>query len=130
MQERGQSPFLRARAAPIFAGHKHTVRATADVAEDPADVYRIKVKPRHRARIKLSPSVGDPDLYVFDSHARSVFTSKRLVGSSKKGEGRTDTITVRNRGHKSTAFYAVVGFTRTKTLRLLNATYALKVAQP
>jgi hypothetical protein len=121
---------FRTPAAPIFTGRKDTLRAAADVAEDPADVYRVKVEPRHRARIKLAPSVGDPDLYVFDSHARSVFTSRHLAGSSKKGEGRTDTVTVRNRGHKTTTFYAVVGFTRTKTLRLLNASYALKVAQP
>ena len=121
---------FRTPAAPIFNGRKSSIRATADVAEDPADVYRVKVKAGHRARIKLAPSVGDPDLYVFDSRASSVFTSKRLVGSSKKREGRTDTVTVRNRGHKTATYYAVVGFSRTKTLRLLNASYALKVAKP
>jgi hypothetical protein len=116
-------------APPVFTGGTRTIRATADVTEDPADVYRVKVKPGHRARIKLSPSVGDPDLYVFSSKARSVFTGKP-VGSSRKGEGRTDTVTVRNRGHKTTTFYAAVGFTDSKDLRLLNATYRLKISKP
>jgi hypothetical protein len=117
-------------APPVFTGRTRTIRATADVTEDPADVYRVKVKPGHRARIKLSPSVGDPDLYVFSSQARSVFSGRKPVASSRKGEGRTDTVTVRNRGRKTTTFYAAVGFTDSKDLRLLNATYRLKISKP
>jgi hypothetical protein len=117
-------------APPVFTGSTRTILATADVTEDPADVYRVKVKPGRRARIKLSPSVGDPDLYVFSSKARSVFSGRKPVGSSRKGEGRTDSVTVRNRGHKTTTFYAAVGFTDSKDLRLLNATYRLKISKP
>jgi len=117
-------------APPVFTGRTRTIRATADVTEDPADVYRVKVKPGHRARLKLSPSVGDPDLYVFSSKARSVFSRRKPVGSSRKGEGRTDTVTVRNRGRKTTTFYAAVGFTDSKHRRLLNATYRLKISKP
>jgi hypothetical protein len=116
-------------APPIFTGRTRTIVATADVTEDPADVYRVKVKPGHRARIKLSPSVGDPDLYVFNSKARSAFSGRQLVGSSRKGEDRTDTVTVRSRGRKTTTFYVAVGFTDSKNLRLLNATYRLKISQ-
>ncbi len=36
-------------------------------------------------------------------------------------------MTVRNRGHKTTTFYAAVGFKRGKRLKLLNAAYTLRV---
>ena len=60
-----------ALAAPLFNGGKpKTIAAEADVAEDPVDVYRVKVRAGHRLRATLTPASGDPDLYVFDSHAR------------------------------------------------------------
>jgi hypothetical protein len=122
---------FRSPAAPVFTGSTRTIRATADVTEDPADVYRVKVKPRHRARIKLSPSVGDPDLYVFDAKARTAFGRRAVpIASSERGEGRTDAVTVRNRGRKTTMFYVAVGFADSKKLRLLNAGYRLKISTP
>ena len=61
-------------ATPLFRknGRTATVSATADAIEDPIDVYRIKVRAGSRAKIRLAPSVGDPDLYVFRGGARSV----------------------------------------------------------
>jgi hypothetical protein len=35
-------------------------------------------------------------------------------------------VTVRNRGRKTTTFYAVVGFRERKRLNLLNASYTLR----
>ena len=46
--------------------------ATADAAEDPIDVYRVKVRAGRKLRLTLKPSVGDPDLFVFGAKARSV----------------------------------------------------------
>jgi len=111
---------------PLFWGRNRVaLAATADVAEDPVDVYRVKVRAGHKVRISLEPSVGDPDLFVFDGKARSVHSAKAVKRSSRSGK-RTDSVTVRNRGHKTTTFYAAVGFRNGKRLKLLNASYTLR----
>jgi hypothetical protein len=121
-------------AAPIFTagGRSATLAGTTDVYEDPADVYRIKVRAGGRARISLRPSVGDPDLYVFRSGATTV-TGKRAapfgVARSRNGVGRTDAVTIRNRTRRTATYLVAVGFTGGKTLRLLNAGYALRVSR-
>jgi subtilisin family serine protease len=111
-------------ASPISNGRPGSVSAVADAAEDPIDVYRVKVRAGRKMRITLKPSVGDPDLFVFGAKARSV--SARPKGISTRSGKRTDRVTVRNRGRKSTTFYAAVGFNRRKDLKLLNATYTLR----
>src|SRR5215218_3744455 len=110
----------------LFNGRRASVTASADVAEDPIDVYRIKVRARHRVRVSLSPSVGDPDLFVFGGKTRSVFRSRPVARSTRSGK-RTDSVRVRNRGRKTTTFYVAVGFSERKQLRLLNASYTLRV---
>jgi hypothetical protein len=110
----------------LFNGRRASVTASADVAEDPIDVYRIKVRAGRKVRVSLSPSVGDPDLFVFDGKTRSVFRRRPTARSTRSGK-RTDSVTVRNRGRKTTTFYAAVGFSERKRLRLLNASYALRV---
>jgi len=110
----------------LFNGRRASVTASADVAEDPIDVYRIKVRRGRKVRISLSPTVGDPDLFVFDGKTKSVFR-RRPVGRSTRSGKRTDSVTVRNRGRKTTTFYAAVGFSEGKRLRLLNASYTLRV---
>jgi hypothetical protein len=95
------------------------------VAEDPIDVYRVKVRAGHKVRISLVPRVGDPDLFVFDSHANSVRKAGSVGRSTRSGK-RTDSVTVRNRGRKTTTFYAAVGFHKGKRLQLLNASYTLR----
>jgi subtilisin family serine protease len=110
----------------LYNGRRAEVVASADVAEDPIDVYRIKVRAGRKARLTLAPSVGDPDLFVFDGKARSVRKARSVKRSTRSGK-RTDSVTVRNRGRKTTTFYAAVGFNTRKQLKLLNATYALRV---
>ena len=91
-------------------------------AEDPIDVYQIKVRAGSRAKIRLAPSVGDPDLYVFRGGARSVGAAP--LARSRKGPGKTDSATVRNRKGRTATYFVAVGFSRDKRLRLLNASYS------
>jgi hypothetical protein len=63
---------------------------------------------------------------VFNGKARGVGRA-RPVGRSARSGRRTDRVTVRNRGRKTTTFYAAVGFRRDKRLKLLNAAYTLRV---
>ena len=64
---------------------------------------------------------------VYGAKARGVALVARLKSSARSGR-RTDRVTVRNRGRKTTTFYAAVavGQTRGKRLKLLNATYTLR----
>ena len=75
-------------ATPLFRknGRAATVSATADAIEDPIDVYRIKVRAGSRAKIRLAPSVGDPDLYVFRGGA--TVGRRAPLARSRKGTGR------------------------------------------
>jgi hypothetical protein len=116
-------------AKPVFRkdGRTATVSATADVFEDPIDVYRIKVRAGSRAKIRLAPSVGDPDLYVFRGGVRSVGAAP--LARSRKGTGRTDSATVRNRRGWTATYFLAVGFSRDKRPRLLNASYSLRVSR-
>ena len=58
---------------------------------------------------------------MFGAKARSVRAPTASALSTRSGQ-RTDRVTVRNRGRKTTTFYAAVGFNTRKQLKLLNAT--------
>ena len=62
---------------------------------------------------------------MFGAKARSVRNSRSIARSTRSGR-RTDTVTVRNRGRRTTTFYAAVGFNTRKRLSLLNASYTLR----
>jgi hypothetical protein len=116
---------FRAPAPPLFNGGKpKTIAATADLAEDPVDVYRVKVRAGHRLRATLTPASGDPDLFVFGSHTRSVFRADPVARSSRRRGA--DRVTVRNRGGKTTTFYVAVAFDKKKHLKRLDARYTLR----
>ena len=109
---------------PLFSGSRASIAATGDYAEDPVDVYRIKIPARRRVRLSLVPSVGDPDLFVFGPKAGSVHTSRSL-SSTKRGEA-TDRLAIRNRARRARTFYAAVGFDADKTVELFNTSYVLR----
>jgi hypothetical protein len=117
-------------AQPLFRknGRPTAVSATADAVEDPVDVYRIKVRAGTHAKIELTPSVGDPDLYVFRGGAQAVSTAAPLA-RSRKGAAKPDRVTVRNGKSRTATYYVAVGFTDDKRLRLLNAGYTLRVSR-
>jgi subtilase family protein len=93
---------------PIFTGTgTRSVRATVDDAEDPTDVFRIRMPARSAARIVLRPSFGDPDLYVFGAAARSLASSRRILARSVRASG-VDRVVVRNAGRRTATRYVVV----------------------
>ena len=117
----GQAP------APLSRGRPASVLGTVDRSEDPADVHRMKIPAGAGVRVSLTPTVGDPDLYVMSGKARNVADQRALLGRSRRGEGRTEVVTVRNRGRRTATVYVVVRFSTVKRTKLPNATYALGV---
>jgi subtilisin family serine protease len=117
-------------AAPVFRknGKLAALDATVDVAEDPVDIYKIRLRARSRATVRVAPTLGDPDLYVYSGSAPSVFGTAP-VGRSRRGGERTERILVRNRRERATTFFVAVGFTRGKDLDVLNAAYGLRVSR-
>ncbi|MFP5364252.1 MAG: S8 family peptidase [Thermoleophilia bacterium] len=87
---------------------KKSLAGTADRVEDPIDVYRIRLPARSRARIRLRPRFGNPDLYVFSSKARSVNEDSRILTRSRRTTRRTDSVTVTNRGRSARRYYVAI----------------------
>jgi hypothetical protein len=112
-------------APALFRGRSRRIFATADYAEDPVDVYRLRLRPGRRVRLKLNPAIGDPDLFVFGPRTGSVRSSRSLASSTRNG-GANERLTVRNRGRRTRTFYAAVGFDSTKDVELFNTAYELR----
>jgi Subtilase family len=110
---------------PIYRGGRaRRLGATIDVFEDPADVYRIRLRPRSRVRISANPvRRDDVALYVYRRGVRSL-GARPLKRSAKRGR-RTERITLRNRSGRARVFYVAVGVQR--NVRDLDAAYALRV---
>ena len=66
---------------------RRTLGGSADQVEDPYDVYRIRLPRRSRARIRLRPAFGNPDLFIFRSSAR-VDRRRRATSSPARARGR------------------------------------------
>jgi len=111
---------------PLYTGRAASIAASADYAEDPVDVYRIRIPAGRRVRLTLDPSFGDPDLLVFGARTRSVHKTHSLRSSFKNG-GATERLSIRNRGRRARTLYAAVGFHSRKTPKILDATYVLRV---
>jgi hypothetical protein len=114
-----------ARALYRGRGSRRTVSATVDVAEDPADVYRVRIRGNHSLRLALRPRTGDPDLFMFGPRARSIRGGGRIAESTRSGT-RTDRLTIRNPAARTRTFYVAVGFSVRKSRSLLNAGYELR----
>jgi hypothetical protein len=122
------------RAAPAAFRGRRTARFTGliDAFEDPADVYRIRVRARSDARVIARPVFGDPVLAGFSSGTKSLATctrrrcksSPRLATSRRKGR-RTERITLRNRTSRTRTFYVALGTQR--GARALDAGYRLTI---
>ena len=118
-------------ATPVYTGRR-TARLVGlvDAYEDPADVYRIRV--RGRARITATVVFGDPVLAVFSSGTKSLAkcnrrrckSSPRLATSRRKGK-RTERITLRNRTSRTRTYY--VALATQSDARALDAGYRLTI---
>ena len=108
----------------FFEGGKtRRLGATIDVFEDPADVYRIRLRGRSRARISADPVRDDDvDLRVYSRKAKSL-NAKPLKRSARRGK-RTERVTLRNTSRRARVYYVAV---RVQGSRDLDAAYALRV---
>jgi hypothetical protein len=115
-------------SAALFDGRQaNTVEATADYAEDPVDIYRVKVGGPRRVHVRLKVRVGDPDLFLFGPRTRSVRTTGAIKSSSRGGH-RTDRLSFRNASGRKRTFYVAVGFSARKRIKLFNTSYVLRVS--
>jgi hypothetical protein len=110
----------------LFKGGKtRRVGATIDVFEDPADVYRIRLRARSRVKITANPVRDDDvDLRVYRGTAKSLGDAKALKRSARRGR-RTERITLRNRSRRARVYYVAVRVQ--PNVNDLDAAYALRV---
>jgi hypothetical protein len=94
-----------------------TLKATIQPVEDPADVYRIRVKAHSRATARLTGGAGTK-VYAYAGKARS-FDARPL------STGRT--VTIRNRTKKSATYYLAVREPATTTPVATSIPYTLKI---
>jgi subtilisin family serine protease len=106
-------------------GSRRVLGGTADKVEDPIDVYRVRLPPRSRARIRLHPSFGNPDLYVFSASATSIDDTNKIVARSKLGPKKTDSVTIVDKGRVAKRFYVAIGLGDAGDA--LNASYDLEL---
>jgi hypothetical protein len=112
-------------AALLFKGKRRVrVKGILDVFEDPADVYRIRVRAHHRAWIRAKPTGRRDDvaLRVYRRNAKSL-DARPYRKSAHKGH-KTERIVLRNRGKRPKIYYVALAV---QGRRLLDATYALRV---
>lgn len=99
------------------------LRGLLDVFEDPADVYRIRVRGHRRVKITANPDgADDVALRVYRKKAKEL-SSRPLKKSAHKGR-RTERIVLRNTGRRPKTFYVAVLVQGTRDL---DASYALRV---
>ena len=84
--------------------------ALVDDYEDPADVYRVKVRPHSRVRVTAKPTFGNPILAGFKPATKSL--RGRRTGTSRHSGTHTERITLRNRSRRTRTFYVAVGVQR------------------
>jgi hypothetical protein len=107
---------------------KRTFGGSVDRVEDPIDVYRVRLPARSRARIRVRPSFGNPDLFVFRGSAKSVGEDSNIIARSKKATGKVDSVTLSNRGRSAKRFYLVIPV-GDDAAGSLNASYRLEFAR-
>jgi Subtilase family len=98
--------------------------ALLDVYEDPADVYRVRLRAHSRAKVSANPAArGDVALYAYRRNAKRL-RSRPLARSAHRGR-RTERLVLRNRSGRPRSFYIAVTIQR--GTRILDASYALRV---
>jgi hypothetical protein len=121
-------------AAPaVFRGRRPArLIGIVDAYEDPADVYRVRIRARSSVRVLVRPVFGDPILAAFSSGAKSLATCRRgrcrstpRLGTSRRKGDRTERLTLRNRSSRTRTFYVAVG--PQSGARSLDAGYRLTI---
>jgi Subtilase family len=91
----------------VYSGSSRRLVAAVDYAEDPHDVYRIRIPARSSLTATVRPSYGDPDLLAYRDGARTLRSRSAIVGRSER-YGGPDRVRLVNRGRHSIAGYLVV----------------------
>jgi hypothetical protein len=110
----------------FYKGKGHSrLRGLLDEFEDPADVYRIRVR-AHSKRIITANPTGKDDvaLYVYRRNAKRL-SQKPYKKASHRKRGKTERIVLRNRGKRERTFYVAIRVQ--PGARDLDAGYALRV---
>jgi hypothetical protein len=105
---------------------RRTLRATLDRFEDPADVYRVRVRGRGRVKLSAAPSYGDVTLTVYSPGTVTIADRRRRVARSAHAGRRTERITLANRSRRARTFF--VALTPTGSKRL-DAGYTLRISR-
>ena len=108
----------------LYAGGRRArLTGLLDAFEDPADVYRIRLRPHTRKRISADPAGSDNvALRVYGGAAKSL--GARPLKSSARGGSRTEAVTLRNRSGRARVYYVAV---RVQGRSDLDAAYTLRV---
>jgi hypothetical protein len=110
----------------VYRGRNSRVLASVDFAEDPSDVYRIRMPRRSSLRATAIPRYGDPDLFAYHDGARSLSSRHAIVDQSVRTRG-PDRVFLINTSRRSVFGYLVV---RTAGLgRLIDAAYTLRITR-
>ena len=105
----GRRPRVRQRRAADLhaAAGPRAWSALLDVYEDPADVYRVRVRGRSRVRVTVKPAFGNPTSPASHRH-EGLATCRRGRASRRRGSRRsrrtgkhTERITLRNRSRRT-----------------------------
>jgi Subtilase family len=120
------SAFSTADPFIYRGGAARTIKASVTPAEDPADVYRIRLRAGARAKATLTPTGANADLSAYAGKAK--FLTATPLARSRKAGTATDRITIRNTTRKTATFYVVVR-TPASGAHTLATPYALKLAK-
>jgi hypothetical protein len=112
---------------PLYRG-TGTARLTAtlDTAEDPADVYRVRVRGRRSVKVSADPSFGPITLLGYSPAARGLSDTRRRIARSAKPGGRTERLTIANGSRRTRTFFVAVAMAKGN---LLNAGYFLRIGR-
>jgi subtilisin family serine protease len=99
--------YFRDPDRSVYSGRSRRLVAAVDFAEDPYDVYRIRVPRRSALTATVRPLYGDPDLLAYHDGARTLGSRRAIVGRSRRYSG-PDRVRLINRGRRSTSGYLVV----------------------
>jgi hypothetical protein len=108
----------------VFKGRKRVrFEALVDAFEDPADVYRVKIRRHSRVRVTAKPTFGNPILAAFKPGTRSL--RGRRIATSRHSASHTERLTLRNRSGRTRTFFVALGVQA--NARSLDAGYVLTI---
>jgi Subtilase family len=97
-----------------------------DLFEDPGDVYRIRLRPHSRAKVRVKPAGNDDvALYAFKKKAKQVRRKRALKKASHRRRGGTERFVLRNRTGRKQIYYLAIEVQ--PKARDLDAIYTLRV---